>query len=71
MTSGTATPETQPIKEKENPMPTTNPSGPPSPNPVWSPADTAALREMADRYPREIGQSPVLDFILGREGIPL
>lgn len=40
-------------------------------HPVWTPADAAALREVAEQYPREIGQSPMLHFILEREGITL
>lgn len=41
------------------------------PTPIWTPADTAALREMAAQFPVEIGQSPMLRLILGCEGIEL
>ena len=37
--------------------------------PIWSPRDGAELRSLADEFPAEAGQSPMLALILEREGI--
>ena len=42
---------------------------PPPAHPVWKPSDTEALQAIAELFPREVGESAVLDFILHSEGI--
>lgn len=37
--------------------------------PIWTPADAAALREVAEQFPREVGQSQVLADLLESEGL--
>jgi len=37
--------------------------------PIWTPADAAALRELADEFPREVGESAVLADLVEREGL--
>jgi len=37
--------------------------------PVWTPADAAALREVAEQFPCEVGQSQVLADLLESEGL--
>jgi len=37
-------------------------------HPIWTPADAEALRQLAEQYPREIGESAVLADIIEREG---
>lgn len=39
--------------------------------PVWTPDDAAALREVAEQFPCEVGNSVVLDFIVDCEGLSL
>lgn len=34
---------------------------------IWTPADTAALRQLADEFPQEIGESAVLSEWVDRE----
>ena len=46
-----------------------NPMVKPRPEPIWTPADARALRELADREPVVIGQSVVLDLITDCEGL--
>jgi len=41
---------------------------PPGLHPIWTPADAEALRQLAEQYPREIGESAVLADIIEREG---
>lgn len=36
---------------------------------AWGAEDAAALQAMAEQFPREIGESPVLEFIVQSEGI--
>jgi len=35
---------------------------------IWTPADAAALRQLAEQYPREIGESALLADWVDREG---
>lgn len=37
--------------------------------PIWTPQDGAELRSLADEFPVEVGQSPMLALIVEREGI--
>ncbi len=37
--------------------------------PIWSPRDGAELRAVADEFPAEVGESPMLALIVEREGI--
>lgn len=37
--------------------------------PIWTPADAEALREVAEQFPREVGNSVALDFIVRSEGL--
>jgi hypothetical protein len=37
--------------------------------PIWTPEDAAAVRQLAEQYPREIGESPVLADIFDREAL--
>lgn len=37
--------------------------------PVWTPEDTVALRQLADEYPREVGESEFLADIIDSEGL--
>lgn len=52
----------------------TTPCAGPSGNPllpIWTPADGAALRALADQFPCEVGQSDFLAYLVEREGISL
>lgn len=35
--------------------------------PVWTPADAAELRALADEFPREVGESEILADLVDRE----
>lgn len=48
--------------------PCIGPSGDPL-LPIWSPADSIALREAVAEFPCEIGNSVVLDLIVGCENL--
>ncbi|UJL29971.1 hypothetical protein HZU38_05580 [Mycolicibacterium vanbaalenii] len=39
--------------------------------PIWTPADTAALRALAEEFPREVGESVALDSLVRAEGLSL
>ncbi len=39
--------------------------------PIWTPEDSAALRAVAEEFPREIGQSAALSDLCEAEGIEL
>jgi len=36
---------------------------------IWTPADAEALRQLAEQYPREVGESQLLADLVEREGL--
>jgi len=36
---------------------------------IWTPADAEALRQLANEYPREVGESALLADWVDREGL--
>ncbi|MDN4521401.1 hypothetical protein QYF68_26785 [Mycolicibacterium austroafricanum] len=39
--------------------------------PIWTPEDAAALRALAEEFPREVGESVALDNLVRAEGLSL